>query len=154
MDANNWGHCVKEWPKDYIPPGGTNYSYTAASCTAICMAEHFVKHCNCSPSAYDINDSNTFIQTRANRYLGHDVCSPLQVVDCIDKYMKNGTGGAGLILITLQDSDLDMPDCPQCKLECKNNVYQTFNSYGRDFSATSMKWLAKKDPSWTPEVIK
>uniref|UniRef100_A0A0K0DHI7 Amiloride-sensitive sodium channel n=1 Tax=Angiostrongylus cantonensis TaxID=6313 RepID=A0A0K0DHI7_ANGCA len=42
-----------------------------------------------------------------------------------------------------------IPQCQDCKIECHSLVYHAYNSYGKGFSHGALKWLNRKNSSWS-----
>ncbi|KAK6728422.1 hypothetical protein RB195_005830 [Necator americanus] len=121
--SERWGNCTSKWPHDF----DSQLPYSAVNCDSICKAKFFNAKCGCSPFTYDIEKS-------------FSLCTPFQTVRCIDDYIRKTVNGVAYY---------DIPRCSECQVECDSVVYHAYNSYGHGFSNGALKWLSKKNSSWS-----
>ncbi|CAO4361501.1 unnamed protein product [Caenorhabditis nigoni] len=119
LSSSSWGNCSDHWPTGY----DYNFSYSSAMCSTVCKAQYFQKICGCSPSIY--NHLNKF-----------NDCTPYETYRCMDTKMKK--------VVNQTTLNIEMPTCEECKVECKSQVYHSFNSYGRGLSRGALMWLSKQ----------
>ncbi|KAE9421273.1 hypothetical protein Angca_004947, partial [Angiostrongylus cantonensis] len=123
LSSENWGNCSDKWPSSY----NTTLPYSSVNCGSLCKANYFYDRCGCSPFTYNID-------------MSFPMCTPYQTFQCIDQYIRRNINGTDYFYI---------PQCQDCKIECHSLVYHAYNSYGKGFSHGALKWLNRKNSSWS-----
>uniref|UniRef100_A0A8R1HYH0 Amiloride-sensitive sodium channel n=2 Tax=Caenorhabditis japonica TaxID=281687 RepID=A0A8R1HYH0_CAEJA len=119
LSSKAWGNCSDSWPPGY----DFAFPYTAAMCSTMCKAKYFNRLCGCSPSIY--NYESNFVD-----------CTPYETYRCMDTKMKK--------VVNQTTLNIEMPTCEECRVECRSQVYHSFNSYGKGLSRGALIWLSKQ----------
>ncbi|CAD6189849.1 unnamed protein product [Caenorhabditis auriculariae] len=128
LTVDEWGNCTRDWPPGYR----TSLQYSAQSCKYLCLADHFMKMCNCSPFTYNIDGKRP-------------ICTPLQTVTCMGQNMGPFVNGS---------QSLNLPECGECRMECESTSYHAYNSYGNGFNEGALFWMQQNSENVTDEHIK
>lgn len=101
LTPSQWGQCRKTWHADdpvYLS------KYTMTNCQANCIANVYVRECDCVPMRFFINSTLK-------------VCTPLQLFKCLN-------------MTTLrQDKGYWYQTCTKCSVECDKVDYEIQMSY-------------------------